>query len=174
MPGNEGVRYCASSYRESKRGVILALLNQGLFVVVQWLSHVQLFATPCPSLFPTVCANSCPLSQWCYPTISSSAIISSHPLPLPSPFAFSLSQHQGLFQWVSSLHQVSFSFSISPSNEYSGLISFWLTGLILQFRELWRVFSSTTIQTHQFFGTQPSLWFNSHIHTWLTRLQGKP
>ena len=80
MPGNEGIRYCASSYRESKIGVILALLNQGLFVVVQWLSHVQLFATPCPSLFPTVCTNSCKLSQWCYPTISSSA----------TPFSFCL------------------------------------------------------------------------------------
>ena len=52
----------------------------------------------------------------------------SHPLLSPSPPAFNLSQHQGLFQWVSSSHQVakglSFSFSISPSNEYSGLISF--------------------------------------------------
>ena len=50
----------------------------------------------------------------------------SHPLPSPSPFAFNLSQHQGLFRWVSSSHQVPkyWSFSISPSNEYSGLISF--------------------------------------------------
>ena len=51
-----------------------------------------------------------------------------HPLPPPSPFALNLSQHQGLFQWVSSSHQVarywSFSCSISPSNEHSGLISF--------------------------------------------------
>ena len=61
------------------------------------------------------------------------AIQPSHPLPTPSPFAFNLSQHQGLFQWVSSSHQaarvLSFSFSISPSNKYSGLISFrmdWL------------------------------------------------
>ena len=55
------------------------------------------------------------------------AIQPSHPLSSPSPPAFNHSQHQGLFQWVSSLHQVatywSFSFSISPSNEYSGLIS---------------------------------------------------
>jgi len=57
----------------------------------------------------------------------SDAIQPSHPLSSPSPSAF-LSQHQGLFKWVSSLHQVAkileFSFSISPSNEYSGLISF--------------------------------------------------
>ena len=56
------------------------------------------------------------------------AIQPSHPLPAPSPPAINLSQHQGLFQWVNSLHQVamywSFSFSMSPFNEYSGLISF--------------------------------------------------
>ena len=55
------------------------------------------------------------------------AIQPSHPLSSPSPPAFNLSQHQGIFQWVSSSHQAarywSFSFSISPSNEYSGLIS---------------------------------------------------
>ena len=60
----------------------------------------------------------------------------------------------------------SFSFHISPSNEYSGLISLGLTGLIsLQSKGLSRVFSSTTIQNHQFFSTQPSLWSNSYIHT---------
>ena len=63
----------------------------------------------------------------------------SHPLSFPSPPTFNLSQHQGLFQWVSSSHQVpkywSFSFSNSPSNEYSGLISFrmdWLDLLAVQ------------------------------------------
>ena len=67
------------------------------------------------------------------------AIQPSHPLSSPSPPAFNLSQHQGLFKWVSSLHQVakvlSFSFSISPSNKYSGLISFrtdWLDLLAVQ------------------------------------------
>ena len=63
------------------------------------------------------------------------AIQPSHPLSSPSPTALNLSQHQGLFKWVSSLHQVpkywSFSFSISPSNEYSGLISFRIDRLDL-------------------------------------------
>ena len=62
----------------------------------------------------------------------------------------------------------SFSFRISSSNEYSGLISFsidWFSSL--QFKELSRVFSNTTVQKHQFFSTQPSLWSNSHIYTWL-------
>ena len=62
----------------------------------------------------------------------------------------------------------SFSFSISPSNEYSWLTSLGLTGLIsLQSKGVSRVFSNTTVQKHPFFVTQPSLWSNSHIHTWL-------
>ena len=62
----------------------------------------------------------------------------------------------------------SFSFNISPSSEYSGLISFrmdWLDLLAVQGR-LSRVFSNTTVQKHQFFGAHPSLWSSSHIHTW--------
>ena len=99
------------------------------------------------------------------------AIQPSHLLLPPSPPALNLSQYQGIFQRVSSLHHVaiywSFSFSVSPSNEYSGFPLGW-TGLIcLQSKDLLRVFSSTTIWKHQFFGTQPSLWSNTHIHTWL-------
>ena len=60
------------------------------------------------------------------------------------------------------------SFSISPSNEYSGWFPWGLTGLIsLQSEGLSRVFSNTTVQNHQFFSAQLSLWSNSHIHTWL-------
>ena len=86
---------------------------------------------PSPSPTPRIYSNSCPLSQWCHPTISS--------LSSPSPPTFNLSQHQGLFQWVSSSHQVakvwSFSFNISPSNEHPGLISFrvdWFDILAVQ------------------------------------------
>ena len=58
------------------------------------------------------------------------------------------------------------SFSISPSNEYSGLISSGMTGLnSLQSKGLSRVFSNTTVQKHQYFGGLPSLWSSSHIHT---------
>ena len=90
------------------------------------------------------------------------AIQPSHPLSSPSPPALDLSQHQGLFKWVSSSHQVvkvwSFSFSISPFNEYSGLMSLGWTGLIsLQSKGLSRVFSNTTFQKNQFFGAQLSL-----------------
>ena len=62
----------------------------------------------------------------------------------------------------------SFSFSISPSNEYSGLISFRIDCFdLLAVQGTLRVFSSTAVQKHQFFSTQISLWSNSHIHTWL-------
>ena len=87
----------------------------------------------------------------------SDAIQPSHLLLSPSPPAFNLSQHQSLCQGVSSPHQVakywSFSLSISPSNEYSGLISFSIDCLIsFQSKGLLGVFSSTTVQKHQFFG----------------------
>ena len=103
----------------------------------------------------------------------SDAIQPSHSLSPPSPPAFNLSQHQSLFKGVNSLairwpKYWRFSFSISPSNEYSGSISFRMDWLIsVQSKGLSRVFSSTTVQKHQFFSLQPSLWSNSHIHTWL-------
>ena len=96
----------------------------------------------------------------------------SRPLLSPSPPAFNLSQHQGLFQWVSSWHQwskyLSFSFSISPSNEYSGLISFridWLDLLAVQ--GALNGLPQNQVQKHQFFSSQLSLQSNSHIHIWL-------
>ena len=126
-------------------------------VVVQLLSCVQLCdsvncSTPgrllCPSLSPGVSSNSCPLSGWCHPTISSSV----------APFSScpQFFRHQGLFQWVNSLHQVAkvleLQLHINPSNEYSGLIPLGLTGLIsLLSKGLSRVFSNTTVQKHQFF-----------------------
>ena len=102
----------------------------------------------------------------------SDAIQPSHPLTSPSPPAPNPSQHQSLFQWVNSLHQVAkvleFQFSISPSNEYSGLISCKIDWFdLLAVKGLSRVFSNTTVQKHQFFGTQPSLWSISHSPTWL-------
>ena len=102
------------------------------------------------------------------------AIQPSHPLSSPSPPAFYLSQHQGLFQWVDSLHQVakvligtSASASVLPIN-IQGWFPLGLTGLTsLQSKGLSRVFSNTTVQKHQFFGAQPFLRSSSHIHTWL-------
>ena len=99
------------------------------------------------------------------------AIQPAHPLSSPSPLAPNPSQHQGHFQWVNSSHEVpkywSFSFTISPSNEHPGLISLgWIGWISLQCKGLSRVFSNTTVQKYQFFGTQLSSQSNSHIHTY--------
>ena len=84
----------------------------------------------------------------------SDAIQTSHPLPPSSSLAFSLSQHQGLFQWISSLHQVAASASVFPMN-IQGWFPLGLTGLIsLLSKGLSSVLSSTTVQKHQFFSTQ--------------------
>ena len=100
----------------------------------------------------------------------SDAIQPSHPLSSPSPPVFSRSQHQSflmsqLFALGGQSTEASASGSVLPMN-----IEDWfplgLVGLIfLQSKGLWRVFSSTTVWKHQFFGAQPSLWSNSHIHT---------
>ena len=95
----------------------------------------------------------------------------SHPLLSPSPLAFSLCQHQGLFQWIGSFHQVAKVLepqaSVLPMNN-QGWILLGLTGFIfLLSKGLSRVFSNTTVRRHQFFGAQPFLLSNSHIHTWL-------
>ena len=93
----------------------------------------------------------------------------SHPL-LSSSFAFNLSQHQGLFQWASSLHQVakglehhhqSLQCIFRKSLRLTGFISLLSKGLSQESSP------STMILKHQFFGTYPSLWSTSHIHTWL-------
>ena len=102
---------------------------------------------PCPSPIPRVYSNSCPLSWWCHPTNSPSVV----------PFcswlqSFPASESVLLIRWPK---YWSFSFSITLSNEYSGLISLGWTGWIsLQPKSLSRVFSSTAVQKHQFFGTQ--------------------
>ena len=100
------------------------------------------------------------------------AIQISHPLSPPSPPACNLFQHQSLFQWIDLFNRWpkyrSFSFTISPSNEYSGLISFriyWFDHLAVYgtLKSLLWHHSSKVL----FFGTQASLWVNSYIHTWL-------
>ena len=118
-----------------------------------------------PSLSPRVCSGSCPLSWWCYLTISSSASL--------SPFAFSLTQHQGLFQRVSCSHQVAKVLKLQLQHQSFqwifrvDLLEDCLVWFPCSPRDSWRVISSTTIWKHQFSGIHPSLWSNSHIHTWL-------
>ena len=102
----------------------------------------------------------------------SDAIKPSYPLSSPSPPTFNLSQHQGLSS-ESVLHirwpkYLSFSLASALPVTIQDRFPLGLTGLIsLQAKELSRVFSNTTVQKHQFFSTQPSLWSSSHIRTWL-------
>ena len=101
----------------------------------------------------------------------SDAIQPSHPLSSPSPPAPNPSQHQSLFQWVNSSHQVakywlSALASFLPKKSQGWSPSEWTGWIALLSKGLSRVFSNTTVQKHQFFGAQPSSQSNSHIHTW--------
>ena len=115
---------------------------------------------PCPSLSPRVCSNPCPLSQRCYLTISSCLLL------FPSIFPSIRISPNKLALRIRWPKYWSFSFRISPSNEYSRLISFRIGLISLQFKGLSRVFL-TTLWKHQFSSAQSSLWSNSDIHTWL-------
>ena len=130
-----------------------------------WPHGLQHTRPPCQSPTPGACSDSRPLSRWCHPTISTSVIpFSSRLQTFPALGSFPMSQ---LFTSGGQSIGVSASTSVLPMN-----IQDWfplgLTGLIfVQSKGLSRVFSNTTVQRHQFFGTQLSLWSNSHIHTWL-------
>ena len=112
---------------------------------------------PCPSPALGVHPNTCPLSWWCHPNISSCCHLLLLPSIFPSIRGFS-SELALRIRWPKY-----WSFSISPSSEYSEM-----TDLIsLQSKGLSRVFSSTTVQKYRFFSAYPSLWFYSLIRSWL-------
>ena len=135
-------------------------------VTVQSLSHVWLLRPHdlqhagllCPPpLSPTVCSNSCPLSQWCYLTISFSSTLFFYFQSFSASRSFPM-----IWLFASGGQSIRASASVLPMN-----IQCWFplgsTALTsLQSKGLWRVFSSTIVQKHQFFSPQPSLWSNSH------------
>ena len=119
---------------------------------------------PCPSLSPGAHSNSCPSSQWWHPAILSSVIpFSSCPQPLPASGSFPMSQ---LFAWGGQSTGVSALASLLPKKSQGWSPSEWTGWISLQSKGLLRVFSNTTVQKHQFFGTQLSSQSNSHIYTW--------
>ena len=126
------------------------------------LKHAKL---SCPSLTPGACSDSYPSTWWCHPTISSSVV----------PFSSCLQSFQASGSFPMSQFFTSGSQSIGASASPSvllmnirDLISFSIDWFdLLQYKGLSRVFSNTTVQKHRFFGTQRSLWSDSHIHTWL-------
>ena len=119
---------------------------------------------PCPSPTPGVHSNSCPLSRWCHPGISSSVVpFFSCPQSLPASESFPMSH---LFAWGGQRFGVSALASFLPKNTQYWSPLEWTGWISLQSNGLSRGFSNTTVQKHQFFNTQLSSQSNSHIHTW--------
>ena len=118
----------------------------------------------CPSPSPGVHTDSRPSSQWCHPAISFSVIpFSSCPQSFIASESFPMSQ---LFAWGGQSTGVSTLASVFPKKSQGWSPSEWTGGISLQSKGLSKVFSTTTVQTHQFFGAQLSSQSNSHIHTW--------
>ena len=129
-----------------------------------WPHGLQHARFPCPSLNPGACSNSCSLSWWCHPTISSSVIPFSSCLQSSAALGtFPLSHFfaaGGQIIWASA------SASVLPVNIQDWFPLGW-TGLIsLQSKGISGIFFKTTVQKHQFFGTPHYLWTNSHMCTW--------
>ena len=124
------------------------------------LQHTRL---PCPSPCQGACSNSCSLSWWCHPAILSSVI----------PFSSCLQSFpaSGSFLMIHSSssggQSIGASASVLPMNIQDWFSLGWIGLVSLQSKGLSRVFSNTTVQKHQFFSAQLSLWSTSHIHTWL-------
>ena len=145
-------------------------------LLVQFSSVTQLCQTlqphglkharpPCPSPTPRAYSNSCPLSRWCHPTISSSVVpFSSHLQTFPASESFRMSH---LFTSGAQSIGVSASTAVLPMNIQDWFTLGWTGWISLQSKGLSGVFSNTTVQKHQFFGAQLSSQSNSHIHTWL-------
>ena len=129
-----------------------------------WPYGLQHARPPCPSPTPGVHSNSCPSSRWCHPTTSSSVIPFSSCLQ-SSPAAGSF-QMSHCFASDGQSIGVSASASVLPMNIQDWFPLGWTGWISLQSKGLSRVFSNSTVQKHQFFSAQLSLWSNSHIHTW--------
>ena len=122
-----------------------------------WPHGLQHTSLPCPSLSPEICSNSCPLTQWCHPSVSSAVIpISSCPQSFPASGSFPMIW---LFDQVASQSiRASALASVLPMKIWSWF-PLGLTGLISSLSKgLSSVFFNTTVQKLQFFSTQPSLW----------------
>ena len=149
----------------------LAYLFINKFSSVQSLSRVWLCnpmnqhtRPPCPSPTAGVHPNPCPLSRWCHPTISFSVgPFSSCPQFFPASGSFQMSQ---LFTSGGQSIRVSALTSVLPVNIQDWSPLGWTGWISLQSKGLSRVFSYTTVQKHQFFCTQLSSKYSSHIYTW--------
>ena len=128
-----------------------------------WPHGLQHARLPCLSPSSGACSNSCPLSQWCHLTISSSIVPFSCLQSFPASGSFLMSR---LFWLDGQSNGASASASV-PVSIQGWFPLGWTVLISLQSKGLSRVFSRTTVQKHRFFGAQPSLRSHSHIHTWL-------
>ena len=153
--------------RINKNYLRIYMCNQFSLSVVSdslWPHESEHTRPPCPSPTPGVYPNSCASSWWYQPTISSSgAPFYSCPQSLPASGSFPMSQ---LFASGGLSIGVSASTSVLPMNTQDWSPLGWTGWISLQSKGLSRVFSSTTVQKHQFFGIQLSSHSNSHIHIW--------
>ena len=157
----------ASICSENRNWWLPLVLNQFSSVISDSLqTHgLQHARPPCPPPTPRVYSNSCPLSRWCDATILSSVIpFSSCLQSFPASGSFQMSQ---FFASGGQSIGVSASASVLPMNIQKRFPLGWTAWISLQSRGFSRVFSNTTVQKHQFFSAQLSLWPDSHIHTWL-------
>ena len=128
-----------------------------------WPHGLQHTSPPCPSPTPGAYSNSCPLSQWCHPTISSSVVpFSSHLQSFPTSGSFEMSQ---FFASGGQSIGVSASTSVLPMNIQDWFPLGWTGWISLQPKGLSRVFSNTTVQKHQFFGAVFFIVQLSHPYT---------
>ena len=153
---------------------LLKIYHQGISSVSQFSCSVasnslrphesQHARPPCSSPTPGVHPNSCALSRWCHPAISSSVVpCSSCTQSLPASESFPVSQ---LFAGGGQSTGVSALASVLPMNTQDWSPLEWTGWISSQSKGLSRVFSNTTVQKHQFFSTQLSSQSNSHMHTW--------
>ena len=129
-----------------------------------WPHGLQYARPPCPSPTPRACSNSCPSNRWCHPAISSSVVpFSSCIQCFPASGSFPVS-----WVFVSGVKSIGVSAlaSVLAMNTQDWSPLEWTGWNSLQSKGLSRVFCSTTVQKHPFFGAQLSWWSNSHIHTW--------
>ena len=144
--------------------LLLLLFSHSVVFNSFWPHGLQHATLYCPLPSPWACSNSCPMRQWCHPTISSSVIPFSSFLLLLQSFPASRSfPVSWLFASGGQNIGASASVSVLPMNIRDWFPLGWTDLISLQSKGLSRVFSSTTVGKHQFFGAQPSLWSNSHI-----------
>ena len=151
-----------SCHTEQEHNCCCSVAQSCLTLRPQGLQHARL---PCPPPAPRACPNSCPSSWQWHPMISSFFV----------PFFFCLQSFpaSGSFQMSQFFGSGGQSIGVSASTSVLPMIIQdwfplgWIGLISLKSRGLSRVFSNTAVQKYQFFGAQLSLWFNSHIHTWL-------